>query len=406
MHICLVHAEYPPVARIGGIVRYLELLAPEIARSGHQVSVITLARDGTESEVDSNPRILRIREPRISKLVPGISGSLLRAGVLNQAVRRLDRRETVDIVEWTNFQAEGIWHSYFPVAPHVTRVVTMRWQWQESIGRQPQGPRDRLSEHGRNWLEAAPLRRSTLLLSPTAAHASSVASRIGGKVPIVVANLGSRAAPSTGRERASANRLQFLFVGKLDERKGIDTLVEAFDRYAVSGGPPADLILCGDDSRPTGASSSPFEAAIAAAQPETRESVRVLGYQPDSALPGLYGSADVLLAPSRFESFGLMITEAMQQGTPSIACDVGGLPEVITSGHDGILVPPSDPGALAAAMLTLAKDDQLRLRLGEAARRTWYARFSQRTMADHSIAAYDRARALWRDQKGRGTRCR
>jgi len=85
-------------------------------------------------------------------------------------------------------------------------------------------------------------------------------------------------------------------------------------------------------------------------------------------VPAYLALADVFVHHSRYEAFGLGILEAMRAGLPVIACDVGGVPEIITDGVNGLLIPPSDPVAMAAAVTRLAESPELRGRLSAAAR--------------------------------------
>lgn len=86
--------------------------------------------------------------------------------------------------------------------------------------------------------------------------------------------------------------------------------------------------------------------------------------------------ADVMLVPSEMESFGLAALEAMACGVPAVASRVGGLPEVVTDGEDGFLVPVGDTDAVAAAALRLLEDEALYSRIAAAARRTAETRFA------------------------------
>jgi N-acetyl-alpha-D-glucosaminyl L-malate synthase BshA len=90
--------------------------------------------------------------------------------------------------------------------------------------------------------------------------------------------------------------------------------------------------------------------------------------------------ADVMLVPSEMESFGLAALEAMACGVPAVASCVGGLPEVVTDGEDGFLVPVGDTDAVAAAALRLLEDGALYSRVAAAARRTAETRFSASTI--------------------------
>src|SRR5207245_5777728 len=95
-------------------------------------------------------------------------------------------------------------------------------------------------------------------------------------------------------------------------------------------------------------------------------SATFLGWQP--RLDDLLARWDVFALPSREEAFGIAALEAMAAGRPVVATRVGGLPELIEDGLTGLLVPPDDPAALAAALARLAADPALRARMGQAAR--------------------------------------
>ena len=143
-----------------------------------------------------------------------------------------------------------------------------------------------------------------------------------------------------------------LFVGRLEEEKGIRVLAEAWQEAGLAN---AALALAG--SGPEGGPGAQ------------------LGQVPRADLPALYAAADVLVLPSIrtatfTEPWGLVVNEAMHQGTPVIATDAvgavaGGL---VRDGRNGLVVPERDPAALAAALAQVAADTTLRERLGEAAR--------------------------------------
>jgi glycosyltransferase involved in cell wall biosynthesis len=102
------------------------------------------------------------------------------------------------------------------------------------------------------------------------------------------------------------------------------------------------------------------------------ERIRFSGPQAGAELAGSYGAADVLVLPSRAESYGMVVAEALARGLPVVAAEVGGVPEALGHGADGtrpgLLVPPDDPAALRDALRTWLEDADLRLRLRRAAR--------------------------------------
>ena len=100
--------------------------------------------------------------------------------------------------------------------------------------------------------------------------------------------------------------------------------------------------------------------------------VRFSGPQTGADLARSYGAADVLVLPSRAETYGMVVTEALARGLPVVAAEVGGVPEALGHGADGtrpgLLVPPDDPAALRDALRAWLEDAELRRRLRRAAR--------------------------------------
>jgi glycosyltransferase involved in cell wall biosynthesis len=141
-----------------------------------------------------------------------------------------------------------------------------------------------------------------------------------------------------------------LYLGRICQQKGTDTLLAAHERVSAQR-PDVNLVLAGpvdqfsaeQDSSRTG----PWEARMAAA------GARYLGRVPDERLRGLYNAADVFVMPTAtLEMFGMAAVEAQACGTPVVASDHGGLPETVPSDHGGIRFPVGDADALAAAILS------------------------------------------------------
>jgi glycosyltransferase involved in cell wall biosynthesis len=135
--------------------------------------------------------------------------------------------------------------------------------------------------------------------------------------------------------------------------------------------PAAVLWLCG--STAPGADPA-YEAGLRAlaARLGVAERVAFLGWRPD--LPAVLAAADVAVLPSRMESFGLVLAEAMALGKPCVGAAVGGIPEVIAHGVTG-LVAAGEPAAFAAALAPLVRSAEVRGVMGEAGRRRVRERF-------------------------------
>ncbi len=114
--------------------------------------------------------------------------------------------------------------------------------------------------------------------------------------------------------------------------------------------------------------------------------VRFLGFRDD--VNDLLRAADLFVVSSYLEGMGTATLDAMAAGLPVVATRVGGIPEIVEDGVSGILVPPRDPGALAAAMVRLSNDADLRARLGEAGR-VRVREFSADRTEERTRALYD-----------------
>ena len=150
-----------------------------------------------------------------------------------------------------------------------------------------------------------------------------------------------------------ADAIVMAIAGSLIRRKGHDILFAAMRLLPKL---PLHVLVIGN-----GPERASLEAGAAGL------SVHFLGRRDDIG-PILRDAADFLVAPSRQEAFGRVIVEAAFAGSPAIGSDVDGIPEAIEAGVTGLLVPPEMPTALADAIVRLASDRPLRLKMGEAAR--------------------------------------
>lgn len=178
--------------------------------------------------------------------------------------------------------------------------------------------------------------------------------------------------------RATPDDLLVGIACRLIEQKGVQYGIRAFaslrNRFTA-----ARLIIVGD---------GPLRAALEA---EARacgaaDRVHFLGWRSD--VPRLLAGFDVLLVPSLWEGFGLVVLEAMSRRVPVIASRVSALPEIVSDGETGLLVPPCDPDALAQALALLLSDYALRRHMGLLAEDRLETRFSAERMVSQTVALY------------------
>jgi glycosyltransferase involved in cell wall biosynthesis len=175
---------------------------------------------------------------------------------------------------------------------------------------------------------------------------------------------------------------RILFVGRLAPQKGIATLLEALALLP----PPATLDVVGE-----GPDRASLEARGRALGVGGR--IRWLGHLLQPELVPLYREASVVAVPSRDEGLGLVAVEAQLCSAPVVAADSGGLPDVVQHGRTGLLVPPDDVPALAAALTRVLGDPALAGALGDAGRSAALERFAPHAVARRYLALYEEARA-------------
>jgi glycosyltransferase involved in cell wall biosynthesis len=164
--------------------------------------------------------------------------------------------------------------------------------------------------------------------------------------------------PPVGVRAADLEPGTFVFVGRLTEQKALPVLLEA-----IAAVPEARLDILGD-----GPERPALDAAVAALG--LGERVRFLGAVPRNRVLEHLAGARAAVLSSAWENLPHAAVEALAVGTPVVATAVGGVPEVVRDGSNGLLVPPNDASALAAALRKILVDDALRERLASEAKRS------------------------------------
>ena len=161
-----------------------------------------------------------------------------------------------------------------------------------------------------------------------------------------------------GRKEFADGKINILFVGRLERRKGLGYLLDACAKVKRSF-PNLRLIVVG----PGIMLRLRYEKLVE--DMNLTDNVVFTGFVPSDELPSYYHSADVFCAPATGgESFGIVLLEAMACGKPVVATNIQGYASVLAHGEEGLLVPPRDEESLAHALLSLLNDKTLRLQMG------------------------------------------
>lgn len=173
--------------------------------------------------------------------------------------------------------------------------------------------------------------------------------------------------------------VNILFVGRLEKRKGLGDLLRAY-RFMQSRVPQTRLIIVGD---------GPLRGRVESYVSRHRlPNVVIAGFVPDSVKPRYYTSADIFCAPATgAESFGVVLLEALATGLPVVATEVPGYMSVLEPGKDSLTVEPKNWRELGASLVVLARDAELRRRLGDYALQK-AQRYSWQTVASEVLEVY------------------
>jgi glycosyltransferase involved in cell wall biosynthesis len=215
-----------------------------------------------------------------------------------------------------------------------------------------------------------------------------------GNIDIIPCGTDIQRFGSIGREAARAeleiakDAKVVLYVGRFDQRKGIETLVRAVNESELRDSKNLKLIIGGGS---TPGNSDGIE------RDRIEQIVHELGITDltifsgrlsQDILPTYYAAADVCVVPSHYEPFGLVAIEAMASGTPVVASDVGGLQFTVVNEQTGLLAPPQDVGAFASAIDRILFNPEWRDELGKAGRKRTESKFSWHGVATQLSELY------------------
>ena len=381
--LILISQDYPP-RPCGGIGVFMHRLAEALAAAGHEISVITKSTGRHTVDLENGVWVHRLpatnHGDRSHPVLPDLPAELRNHAftVYDEAIRIQARRGAAVTLSaiWDLEAAACIASQAF------TNYVYLVTTYQLSL---PSKPEWQLNTHylqnhvnkmiaGEHWL----LQSAQHLIASTPGIWQDISAQTPGlsrpqPVPVIPFGLPSapRFAPPAPLNYP-ADGPNILFVGRFELRKGIDLLLEAIPAL-LQRHPQLHFRLAGDDTlQTTGGTFRDLFLKRHHGQPELLERVHFLGFLSDDALNAEYAHCDIFVAPSRYESFGLIYLEAMRWSKPCVGSNAGGIPDVLTP-DCGLLPPPGEVDPLVQALSTLVTQPTLRQQMGQAGK----ARFTQ-----------------------------
>ena len=182
--------------------------------------------------------------------------------------------------------------------------------------------------------------------------------------------------------------IEILFIGRLEVRKGIDTLFSCIPDICKDF-PNVKFIFVGNNTINMPKQNKTYKDMFIEKHNNLVESKQVVfeGIVPDTA--PYYASCDIFVAPSLFESFGMIYAEAMVFSKPVIGCNVAAIPEVVENNVVGLLAKPNDVESLKQCLITLITNKELRDKFGKAGRKRYEELFHVDKMVNNYLKYYD-----------------
>ena len=169
-------------------------------------------------------------------------------------------------------------------------------------------------------------------------------------------------------------------VGRLLEWKGHEHAIRAL-RDIRDQGTELHWLIAGEGPERESLESLIHELGV-------EDHIHLLGHRDD--VPTLLSAADIMVHPSTAEAFGIVLIEAMMQGTPVVGTRAGAIPEIVSDGETGYLVEPANSEAISATVCRLMQDPEERERMGEAARHRYLRKYTLGKMAENTINVYEK----------------
>jgi phosphatidylinositol alpha-mannosyltransferase len=359
-------------ATAGGVNDHVRHLARQLRRLGHEARIFA---PSSRADVDfDTARFYRIGSPIAIPVNDSVARITLSFHLADQ-VAAIVEKEHFDVL-----------HFHEPLMPALPMTM-LRMSRTANVGTFHAFARSNIGYYyGRRWLEPylSYLDRGIAVSEPARAFVH----RYFPDFPLRVIPNGidvNAFRPGLAPIRhLRDDNVNILFVGRLEKRKGLGDLLRAYEFMNLRV-PKSRLIVVGD---------GPLRGQVESYISRNRlPNVVMAGYVPDTVLPRYYCSADIFCAPATgAESFGIVLLEALASGLPVVATEVEGYMSVLEPGRDSLTVQPKGWAELGSALIILARDAELRRRMGEYGREK-ASRFGWDVVATQIVDVYEEARA-------------
>ena len=377
MNICMVTHDFPP--QVGGISAHVFELTRQLIKWNHRVIILTsklknFGNDRSEGD-DFQVKYVQERFDDKSKSI------FLPIKVIDYSIRahlilkKIIKKYSIDLVHYHNLVPESL------VTKRID-VPVIFTAHESHLVKSAQKNRKRLNfylSHIDHLIAASQDRLE--IVRKFCPYAKS-AHYISNGVDIERFNFSERKAEIRQEYQVPSKTKIILIVSRLEEVKGVSYFIEAVSQILRSV-EDVQVFIVGSGSQASILQNRIHELKI-------NEYVDLKGLIENKYLPDFYALADLVVIPSLEEATSITGLEAMASGKPIIGTKVGGIPDLIDDGENGILVPPKNPKELANAVITMFKDSNRMIEMGKYSRKKAVEQFSWEKITKETLKIYER----------------
>lgn len=364
MNICIVTQQYKNV--ISGVGLHANNLTQALLSDGH---TITLLLPEDQAPQNTSPRLTIVTVKK-----PGFSQSQARwlslSFSFNAALKKLETQKKFDLIHFTDARESFFCSPRAPMIGHVNDTYSaelktpleykknypdwlLRWLYYSTV----------------HFLESRQLKRLKLVVANSQFTANTIIQEYpnaASKVRLCYKSVDVERYRNVIKNLESMphdpERQDILFVGSNMHRKGVPDLIKAAPGV-IKEHPETRFVIVGKDKAVP-------QLEVLCHELKVDQNFEFAGWRSQADLLTYYERAAIFIMPSLTEALGVTFLEAMAAGVPVIGTNVGGIPEIIQNGVNGLLVPAESPSAITEALNRLLADKQLRESLAENARAT------------------------------------
>lgn len=381
LNICF-YCEDDTINPIGGVATYTKALALGLTKRGNNVYIITAGQKESISNIDGvnycYVPVVPLQIPEVASL-PTSQRRLAFSYACFTKLQILKKCFYIDIVESPIWDSYGLITSYLEKSvPLAVRLQTPLKMVLNTFHKDVSPDLMLLMEY-----EEAMLKRADCIIKISDCIQETIEELYGFNFeqPVLKNYLGFNPEVKALSQRGNDGKLVVFFIGRLERRKGIDSILAAIPEL-MNKYPNLEVRLAGDCNIADDVIGDTYKNKFLkdnCSAPWLKK-VHFLGKISDKEKEQEYADCDIFVSPSLYESFGIIFVEAMRHSKPVIGCNIGGMKELIADGKTGLLCEPGNTESFKNCLDKLLAEPELRKTMGKAGRVRMLNMFSESVM--------------------------